>query len=170
MEVDQSAYPDSLPPLTPPAPADAAAVQAAADPIASEDTAGYIDVLAVYTPAAVSYLGSKLAVETRIQQSILSANSGYAASGISQQLRLVGMEQVNYDEYVDDLPDTDPDRFKKRWYYALDRLTYGQTTGDSTTYLADARAYREQYSADLVFMLTDLPYIYCGLGWVAGDF
>ncbi|MFN2145552.1 MAG: M12 family metallo-peptidase [Anaerolineales bacterium] len=158
VEVDQSAYPDSLPPRTPPE----AAGQAAANPMIGEDTADFIDVLAVYTPAAVSYLGGKLFVEARIQQSILSANQGYAASGVNQQLRLVAMKQVNYDENPSDVTLTD------RWYYALDRLTFGTAYSGDSIHLADARAYREQYGADLVFMVTNLPSIYCGLGWVAG--
>jgi hypothetical protein len=81
------------------------------------------------------------------------------------------MEEVAYDESANIVPDTASGETwnTAAWYYALDRLTDGRYRDDTVTYLADARAYREQYGADLVFMVTDLPFIYCGLGWVAGD-
>jgi hypothetical protein len=173
VEVNQSAYPESLPPLIPPQ-SDQSATTAApsdGDAIPALDTGAEIDVLAVYTPAARVYLGSALAVENRIQTSILSANEGYQNSGVNQRLNLVGMEEVAYDETANIVPDTGSGETwdTAAWYYALDRLTDGRYRDDTITYLEDARAYRELYGADLVFMVTDLPFIYCGLGWVAGD-
>jgi len=132
------------------------------------DSAEMIEVLAVYTAAAKAAVGGQAAMETRIQASILSTNQGYAASGINQQVRLVGMEEVNYDE-------TDVLAWDNTaWYYALERLTFGRYVGplgddpSDANYLADARAFRETYGADLVFMVASLPSGICGIGWLAG--
>lgn len=166
-EVDSSAYPGYLHP-----PEQGQVLGESAQPDAdliAADSGDQIDVLAVYTPGARVALGGTAAIETRIQNSILSANTGYTNSGIVQQVNLVGMEEVSYSE---DIPGA---TYDDEWVAALHRLTFGYYTSPpvndpvSATYLADARAYREAYGADLVFMVTDLPYFYCGLGWVAGS-
>ncbi|MEJ2757655.1 MAG: M12 family metallo-peptidase [Anaerolineales bacterium] len=169
VEVDSSRYPDSLPPMPAPQTHDGAVVQAEAIPQA--DMGDYIDVLGVYTPRAknaVPYATiGETDVELRIEASILSANLGYANSGVTQRLRLVGMDEVNYDEIIPGQTDA------AMWSYALYRLAFGyyETGGDSPSanYLLDARDFRDMYGADLVFMLTDLPYSYCGLGFIGGD-
>ena len=139
------------------------------DPTADEsptpaDSADMIEVLAVYTAAAKAAVGGQAAMETRIQASILSTNQGYAASGINQQVRLLGLEEGNYDET--DVPAWD----STAWRYALYRLKDGRYGTDPTdaNYLADARAFRETYSADLVFMVASLPSGICGIGFLAG--
>jgi hypothetical protein len=166
-EVDSSAYPGYLHPPEQDQPL-VENVQPDADLIAA-DSGDQIDVLAVYTPGARIALGGTAAVETRIQQSILSTNTGYTNSGILQQVNLVGIEEVAYTEEIPGVTNAD------EWYAALNRLTFGYHSADpvndpvSANYLADARNFREAYGADLVFMITALPYDYCGLGWVAGD-
>jgi len=170
VEVDPEQYPEPLEPevlapnelmqLTPDHLANAELPQA--------DAAGQIDVLAVYTPAARAAVGGTASMEAKIQNSILSTNQGYADSGVIQQVRLVGMEEVNYTETVPGVTDA-----YTTWLYALYRLTFGYygDGGDpaSANYLADARAFRESTGADLVFMVTALPNAYCGLGWLAGN-
>lgn len=162
VEVDASVYPESLPPLAGPGGASSVGIQA--DQVTAQDIGDVIDVLGVYTPRAKNAVGGLDAIEARILASIDSANLGYANSGVAQRVRLVGMEEVNYDEILTGVSDID------MWYAALDRLTFGRYDTDPSTanYLSDARAYREAYGADLVFMLTDLPYAACGIGWLGG--
>ena len=149
-----------------PAPQDSAG--RTTEPTPTADSADVIDVLAVYTAAAKTAAGGLAAMETRIQASILSTNDGYAASGINQQVRLVGMEEVNYDET--NVPVWD----SSAWYFALYRLTFGRYDDPSypdppdANYLADARALRETYGADLVFLMAALPSGICGIGWLGG--
>lgn len=162
VEVDSSTYPDALDPQAAGSPPDGAAPQD--NPPAEGDSGSLIDVLAVYTPAARAAAGGVPAMEVKIQQAILSTNTGYAESGVMQRVRLVGMEEVGYNEIIPGKTDA------QMWYLALDRLTFGRGSTDPQTanYLADARYYRDEYGADLVFMITELPYVYCGLGWLAG--
>ena len=162
VEVDSSTYPDALDPQAAGSPPDGAAPQD--NPPAEGDSGSLIDVLAVYTSAARAAAGGVPAMEVKIQQAILSTNTGYAESGVMQRVRLVGMEEVGYNEIIPGKTDA------QMWYLALDRLTFGRGSTDPQTanYLADARYYRDEYGADLVFMITELPYVYCGLGWLAG--
>ncbi|MGD2027070.1 MAG: M12 family metallo-peptidase, partial [Anaerolineales bacterium] len=162
VEVDSSAYPDALDPQAEGSPPDWAAPRD--NPPAEGDSGDLIDVLAVYTPAARAAAGGAPAMEVKIQQAILSTNTGYAESGVIQRVRLVGMEEVGYNEIIPGMTEA------QMWYHALDRLTFGRGDVDSAAdnYLADARYYRDEYGADLVFMITELPYVYCGLGWLAG--
>jgi hypothetical protein len=169
VEVDSGLYPELLDPevLAPNELMQLAPDHNADSQLPQADAAGQIDVLAVYTPAARAAVGGTASMETKIQNSILSTNQGYAASGVVQQVRLVGMEEVNYTETVPGVTDA-----YTTWLYALYRLTFGYygDGGDpaNANYLADARAFRETYGADLVFMVTALPNAYCGLGWLAG--
>jgi hypothetical protein len=163
VEVNSSAYPASLPPVAIEAPPPGYLEMSKVLPVPGSGS--QIDVLAVYTPAARVALGGVAAIETRIQESILSTNQGYMVSGVNQRVNLVGMEQVNYNEEV--LGATNAEE----WYVALDRLTFGYSSDfdpPTANYLSDARAFRDNFGADLVFMITDLPYVYCGLGWIAG--
>lgn len=161
VEIDQSGYPESAPPVIPERTESQETRESEAVPAA--DSGSEIDVLAVYTPAARNDAGGTSGIQLLIQQSILSTNNGYANSGVVQRVNLVGMREVSYNEFVPGASDPD------RWYYALYRLTSGYWNGveSPNNYLADARAYREQYGADLVVMVTDLTY-YCGLGWLGG--
>ncbi len=167
VEVDSSAYPDSLEPQAAGSffGGQQGGIEPRENPPPAADSGAVIDVLAVYTPAARIASGGIVGIETKIQQAIVSTNQGYANSGVAQQVELVGMEEVSYSETIPGA--TDPDM----WYIALNRLTSGRDGADppSANYLADARAYREEYGADLVFMVTDLPDLYCGLGWLAGS-
>ena len=167
-EVDPDLYTDPQAPdfveYDGPAPQDT--VEPAVEPPPQADSGPVIEVLAVYTAAAKAAAGGQAAMESRIQASILSTNQGYAASGISQQVRLVGMEEVNYDET--NVPAETDTLYS--WYYALYRLTFGRYGSDpsNANFLADARALRETYGADLVFMVASLPSGICGIGWLGG--
>lgn len=163
VEVDSSVYPDSLPPL--PVPEEVSGPMIQADAVAVPDSAAVIDVLGLYTPRARDAEGGVDAIEARIEASIISANLGYANSGVTPRLRLVGIEEVVYDEIIPGMSDIE------MWYYALSRLAFGRYGTDLATanYLADARSYREAYGADMVFMITELPLAACGLGYLGGD-
>jgi hypothetical protein len=169
VEVDPNLYPESLAPEVLPRDGSGQVMRGDGNraDLPQADSADQIDVLAIYTPAARSAVGGTAAMEAKIQASILSANQGYTASAVNQQVQLVGMEEVNYSESVPGV--TDP---LELWYYALYRLTFGYyyvSDPVDANYLADARAFREAYGADLVFMVTALPSNYCGLGWLAGN-
>jgi len=168
VEVDPEQYPESLEPeiLLPGTSGQTAADDRSSTEQPQADPADQIDVLAVYTPAARSAVGGTAAMQTRIEASILSTNQGYSASGVLQQVRLVGMEEVSYTETVPGV--TDP---YETWLYGLYRLTFGRYGNDpaDANYLAEARAFRDSLGADLVFMVTALPNSYCGLGWLGGD-
>jgi hypothetical protein len=170
-EVDPELYPESLPAVAPDAGGESFDLSAGDQTLPAADTGETIDVLAVYTAGARDQLGGVGAIETRILQSIESTNAGYSASGVVQRVRLVGMELVSYNEYASVPTISGLTQETSRWQYALYRLQDGSYGSDpaGANYLADARAYRDLYGADLVFMITDLPYIYCGLGFLAGD-
>ncbi len=167
VEVDSSRYPDSMP--SAPAPDADAVAPAEAAPLA--DTGDDIDILAVYTPAARDAVGGVSAIEARILASIESTNLGYANSGVIQRVRLAGMALVNYEEDVPGYDPNDPADAQVIWSYALYRLAFGHYDTDpvNANYLADARNFRDTNNADLVFMVTNLPYTYCGLGFLGGD-
>ena len=61
-------------------------------------TISVIDVLVVYTPAALSAAGSFSALDFRVQRSIDETNMAMANSLINASLRLVGEVEVNYTE------------------------------------------------------------------------
>lgn len=61
-------------------------------------TISVIDVLVVYTPAALNAAGSFSALDFRVQRSIAETNMAMANSLINASLRLVGEVEVNYTE------------------------------------------------------------------------
>ena len=95
-QIDGSALPRELPPLEAPASPEALAANPSE---ATADDGGTIDVLVLYTPGArTSAGGSDAAVQTRIALGISETNTGYANSGITPRLRLVGTQVLSYTE------------------------------------------------------------------------
>jgi hypothetical protein len=96
-QIDAAALPRELPPLAPP-PSLAAL---AANPPMAGDNGGTIDVLVLYTPGARSSAGGAnpdATIQARIALGIAETNTGYANSGITPRLRLVGTQVLPYTE------------------------------------------------------------------------
>ena len=135
--------------LTPPelepieAPAGAFAAAAFADPPVAEDDGTTLDVLVLYTPGArASAGGTDEAVQARIALGVTETNTGYANSGITPRLRLVGTQLLAYTEA-------------------------GMNT-DLTTLRANASvaALRDATGADLVTLIVANTPEACGLGYL----
>jgi hypothetical protein len=121
-------------------------------PTCKSDPASDIDLLALYTPAALSGAGGKDAIEATILTSVYDTNLSYINSGIVQRLRLVQMEEVQYTE-VDDETDK----------HAL--------TDPSDGILDQVKPLRDTYSADVVALFEEYPdhYPVCGNSYVMKD-
>ncbi len=98
----------------------------------AEDIGSTIDVLIVYTAAAVRAIGGAAAMDSHISLAIAQTNQAYALSGVRQQLRLVHIAPVDYAETGD---------------LNLD-LGALRTNGDGT--LDDVHLLRDAYGADIV--------------------
>ncbi|MBF0508779.1 MAG: hypothetical protein HQK57_07625 [Deltaproteobacteria bacterium] len=149
-EINQSAFPPELPPIpvySPPKAVDSppkASVRNSAQP----DDGSRIDVMVLYTPAALTGAGSTAAMNSTISLAIAETNQGYANSGVTQRVRLVHTEQVTYDETSFD------------WSTTLNRLT-----GTSDGFMDNIHAIRDTYGADEVVLLVE-DTGFCGLAWL----
>ena len=155
VEVEQSAFPpeacdqppagDQLQSLSAPS----------AFPEAQADTGSGIDVMVVYTPAALARQGSAAAIEATINVAVGETNVSYANSGIATSLRLVRTEQVAYTETAA------PNGYETD----LARL---QNPGDG--YMDEVHTLRNTYNADVVVLLVDAlsTYNVCGYAYIAG--
>ncbi len=123
------------------------------DPVALADVpvdSTVIDVMVVYTPAALAYEGSVSSMNANIALAIERANAVHANSETYVQLSLVHSAEIPYVESGD--PGSD-----------LDRLTY---VGDG--YMDAVHNWRNSYDADLVCLLESNPGT-AGMGWVLND-
>jgi hypothetical protein len=113
--------------------------------------ASQLDVLILYTPGFVTRNGATW--RTRLDQLVALANQAYLDSGMSVELRAVGVEQVSYDDQTLNTA-------------ALSILT------NSSGEFANVAALRKQYGADLVTLIR--PFYMtaqgrnCGVGYVGG--
>jgi hypothetical protein len=82
----------------------------AAAPLDASDRT--IDILVVYTPAVTAHHGTHDGVAAHVHTMIESTNIAYANSGINGQVRLVGLEEVNYVE-ASDSQETDLSRMRQ---------------------------------------------------------
>jgi len=67
------------------------------------DPADIIDLLVVYTPEAVLYGGGTAGIHDLIMLGVAETNTSYAASGVTQRLRLAHMAEVPHVEHPDSL-------------------------------------------------------------------
>ena len=107
-------------------------------------TAGnVIDLMVLYTPAALANAGSVDAMAAKILNAVTRTNQAYLNSAVDMQLNVVYMGQLNYTETGDTVT-------------TLSRLA-GKTDG----FMDEVHALRNQYSADQVALIsTDANY--CG--------
>ena len=118
------------------------------DPVPTGGDSGCrIDVLVFYTTAAKNGAGGNNGIWTRIQLGVAEANDAYSNSGITAQLNLKAMLELEYNETGNFSTD-------------LARL---QNPSDG--YLDSAHSLRDSYGADLVSLITNTG-DGCGLGYV----
>lgn len=111
-----------------------------------------IDVMVVYTPA-VAHASDDIVSE--ILLAVEETNTAYLNSGISQQLRLVHTEQINYIESGSHFTD-------------LKLLTYSKAPSQSGEGdLHKVHSLRDTYNADLVSLWVEKGDSYtCGVSWL----
>ena len=113
------------------------------------DTGGIVDVLVVYTSAAVTQQGSEPALLDQIAWGIADSNAIYAGSGIGLNARLVGTSLLaGYVENADMGVD-------------LNRLS---NNGDG--WIDGVHALRDSVGADLVALVRADGGGYCGVAWL----
>ena len=125
----------------------AALAAAAADPLPQTDSAGTIDLLVVYTPAAASGAGGTTAILNLINLGVSETNTAYADSGVTQRLRLVHVAPVAYTESNT----TSTNLFNLR---------------DGVGALSGVAALRNSYAADLVMMVQNSAAPSCGVAFL----
>lgn len=147
-QIDQSAFPEEMPPVVIGGEQlEAAADQASDAPLDFNDDAGTIDVLVLYTPRARSAAGSEAAIRNLINLAVAETNTSYSNSGITQRLRLVNAQEIAYTEASS---------------MDLD-LSYLQGSYDS--YMNQAHTLRDTYGADLVSLIVEASQ-YCGIAYM----
>lgn len=154
---------ECAPPLVPPAVtrALAAGIEGGSEhqPGAAADAAAAlpadlveIDVMVVYTPAALAAEGSTSAINNNIALAMQKGNEVHSNSDTRVHLNLVHSAETAYTESGDPAWD-------------LNKLTY---TGGSNSEMDLVHTWRDAYSADLVCLLEDEPGT-GGLGWTLVD-
>ena len=111
------------------------------------DDGSMIDLLVVYTPLARSGAGGTAAIEAQIDLALANTNSAYSNSSIDMKLRLMHVEEIDYDEagsYSDHL-------------YRL--------TDPVDGYMDQVHILRDEYGADMVALLV-ADGEYCGIAWL----
>lgn len=115
-----------------------------ASPRADDGT--IIDVMVVYTPAAVALLGSEAAARLAIEATVALTNITYQNSGVNFRLRLVHVAQVDYVE---------------QGFNDLNRLA-----GSGDGFMDIVHQWRTDYAADLVALIPGTSVAnrnYCGI-------
>ena len=144
-EIDEAAFPEDEAPLSPSASGASAIPQAA---VAADDGTE-IDVLVVYTPDAADASANILA---EVLLAIAETNTAYSNSGVTQRLRLVGAQEVDY-------------AGSGGMYTDLTRL---QGIGDG--FLDEVHPLRNAACADVVSLWVGPDPDSCGLGYIPGQF
>ncbi|MBC7812053.1 MAG: S8 family serine peptidase, partial [Burkholderiales bacterium] len=110
------------------------------------DTAGFVDILVVFTPAARNAEGGLTEMLSAIEASVVTTNQSYANSGVTQRLRLVHAAEVPYNETGSISADLD------------------NITDELVTSVPDMR---DTYNADVVtFITAGFQDGICGIGWL----
>lgn len=120
----------------------------ASAPVAQLDGNTTVDVMVVYTAAAATANGGSSGMTALINASVASANTAYVNSGVSTTLRCVYSGQVTYTEsgqLATDLP---------------------RLANTSDGYMDTVHTLRNQYSADLVCLITHTGSDAAGIGYL----
>lgn len=140
IQIDQSVFTDE-----PPVEIPVGQIPAEADAPVKGDSGASIDVMVVYTSAALSGEGSLAALKARVALAVTETNTSYANAGVTTRLRLVHMEQVTYTETGNIGTD-------------LSRLA---STSDG--YMDNVHSLRNTYGADMVGLIVENGGAYCGM-------
>ncbi|MBA2260259.1 MAG: hypothetical protein H0W18_15310 [Acidobacteria bacterium] len=119
---------------------------------AAADTAGQIDVMVVWTPAARNAVGgTTAAIQSVVDLAVANANVSYSNSQIATSLRLVYSGEVSFAETPSSIS-TDLSRF----------------SGASDGYIDQVHTLRNQYAADIVTLIGSgyAAAGYCGVGYL----
>lgn len=143
--VDPSAFPPEAEPLSPDTAGDAPAGSVSDVPTAGD--ASTVDLLVVYTPAALARYGTLNALTAEVNLGIANSNASLANSGLAHRFRLAQMSAVSYTESGDSSVDL------ARIRIANDGI------------LDDVHALRNSVGADVVTLLTQASDV-CGVGYV----
>lgn len=130
---------------------DSADGESTASGTARADGDALIDVLVVYTQAALDGAGSAAAIESEIMLAMAETNEGYAQSNVSQRVRLTDAVLTTWDE-----SETTFD-----FYSTLVKAT--STTDGS---MDEIHAIRDRLGADEVVIIVEGDNSYCGLAWL----
>lgn len=117
-------------------------------PSAQPDGNTTVDVMVVYTASAATANGGSSGMTALINASVASANTAYVNSGVSTTLRCVYSGQVTYTE---------------SGQLATDLPRLANTTDG---YMDNVHALRNQYSADLVCLITHTGSDAAGIGYL----
>ena len=104
-----------------------------------------IDVLWVYTPAALAYMGSAEEVLLQCQIAVDDANTTFANTLLPSSVRIVGLHATDYEEFGGDY--------------------LGHIQNPSDGYMDEVHPIRDAKAADIVALITVEGS--CGLAWVA---
>jgi uncharacterized repeat protein (TIGR02543 family) len=140
-----------IPPADDVAAADVFAPVAAPDPVVLADApAGstIVDVMVVYTPAALAYEGNTANMNANIALAMQRANEAHTNSNTQVYLNLIHSAEVNYTEV-----NADAD---------LDNLTF---IGEASSAMDEVHSWRDQYGADLICLFENEPGT-GGIGWL----
>jgi hypothetical protein len=118
-----------------------------ADVSANADPASRIDVMVVYTAAALAGEGSLPAMKARIALAITETNQGYANAGVTPRLRLVHIEKVSYTESGDIQTDVNREQ------------------NPSDGFMDNIHSLRNVYGADMVSLIVENGGGYCGIAY-----
>lgn len=141
-EIDQSAFPDELPPIPAPSPDDSQA------DAAGDDACTAIKVLVAYTPEARAADGGTSAIQSRIALAVTETNQSYINSGMTQRIVLAGTIETSSDDAANN--------------FTLDLAALTDLT-DGKFNNVDSR--REALYADMVSLIIE-DTEYCGYAYV----
>ena len=116
------------------------------------DSGDVIDLMVVYTPAALAYAGGPAGIANLIALGVSDTNSAYANSRVNQRIRLVHSALVPFTE-------------TNSGFKELDELRRG--VGE----LSGVAALRNAYGADLVMLVPYAPVLdrVCGVGYLSTE-
>ena len=100
-QIDQSAFRPEADPREVDAPPGGRTELADASPPAADDSAAFIDVMVLYTPAAAIAAGGSSAINALIANAISVTNTAYGNSNVTQRIRLAFSGPVAYTESGD---------------------------------------------------------------------
>ncbi|MDE2906700.1 MAG: leucine-rich repeat protein [Acidobacteriota bacterium] len=120
---------------------------ASATKAANEDDGSEVDLLVLFTPAALDVEGSLRRMRARIDLAVAWANDAYAASGVDLRLNLTASVLVGHEESAA----KGSAGVRNQWFDLQNMIERGDDL------LEEAHALRDRYAADVVHLIVDQP-------------